>query len=213
MKINRKKIWSLSWPIILANLTIPLIGITDTMIMGHMPSSLYIASIALGSIIFNFLYAGLNFLRMGTTGIISQQFGKKDFNEVLLSFFRALIIAIVIGIIFIVFKESILNLAIYVFNPSEEIKPLLKIYFFTRVVGLLAGLINMVFLGWFFGMQKTKSVMLQLVCINSMNIILSIYFCIILKYGIFGVALGSVIGQFSGLALSIFIFLNTIFSN
>ena len=207
MKINRKKIWSLSWPIILANLTIPLIGITDTMIMGHMPSSLYIASIALGSIIFNFLYAGLNFLRMGTTGIISQQFGKKDFNEVLLSFFRALIIAIVIGIIFIVFKESILNLAIYVFNPSEEIKPLLKIYFFTRVVGLLAGLINMVFLGWFFGMQKTKSVMLQLVCINSMNIILSIYFCIILKYGIFGVALGSVIGQFSGLALSIFIFL------
>jgi len=90
MKINRKKIWSLSWPIILANLTIPLIGLTDTMIMGHMPNSSYIAAIALGSIIFNFLYAGLNFLRMGTTGIVAQKFGEKDFNEILLSFFRSL---------------------------------------------------------------------------------------------------------------------------
>ena len=63
----------------------------------------------------------------------------------------------------------------------------------------------MVFLGWFFGMQKTKSVMLQLVCINSINIICSIYFCIILDFGIFGVALGSIIGQFSGLILSVFI--------
>ncbi len=88
MKINRKKIWSLSWPIILANLTIPLIGLTDTMIMGHMPNSSYIAAIALGSIIFNFLYAGLNFPRMGTTGIVAQKFGEKDFNEILLYFFR-----------------------------------------------------------------------------------------------------------------------------
>ncbi len=208
MKINRKKIWSLSWPIILANLTIPLIGLTDTMIMGHMPNSSYIAAIALGSIIFNFLYAGLNFLRMGTTGIVAQKFGEKDFNEILLSFFRSLTIAILIGIFFITFKEKTLNLAIYIFNPSEKLQPLLKIYFFTRVFALLPGLINMVFLGWFFGMQKTKSVMLQLVCINSINIICSIYFCIILDFGIFGVALGSIIGQFSGLILSVFIFLN-----
>ena len=71
MIINRKQIWSLSWPVIIANLTIPLVGLADTAIMGHMPTSEYIASIALGALIFTFLYAGLNFLRMGTTGIIA----------------------------------------------------------------------------------------------------------------------------------------------
>ena len=72
MIINRKKIWELSWPIILANFSIPLVGLVDTLIMGHMPSSDYLAAVALGGIIFNFMYAGLNFLRMGTTGIIAQ---------------------------------------------------------------------------------------------------------------------------------------------
>ena len=88
---------------------------------------------------------------MGTTGIVAQKFGEKDFNEILLSFFRSLTIAILIGIFFITFKEKTLNLAIYIFNPSEKLQPLLKIYFFTRVFALLPGLINMVFLGWFFG--------------------------------------------------------------
>ena len=82
MIINRKNIWSLSWPLIIANFTIPLVGLTDTIIMGHMPDSVYIAAIALGGIVFNFMYAGLNFLRMGTTGIVSQKLGSKDFEEV-----------------------------------------------------------------------------------------------------------------------------------
>ena len=85
MIINRRNIWSLSWPLIIANFTIPLVGLTDTIIMGHMPESTYIAAIALGGIVFNFMYAGLNFLRMGTTGIVSQKLGSKDFDEVLLS--------------------------------------------------------------------------------------------------------------------------------
>ena len=82
MSINRKKIWSLSWPVIIANFTIPLVGLTDTVIMGHMPNSLYIASIAFGGIVFNFVYAGLNFLRMGTTGITAQKIGEKNHEEV-----------------------------------------------------------------------------------------------------------------------------------
>ena len=86
MVINRKNIWSLSWPLIIANFTIPLVGLTDTVIMGHMPDSIYIAAIAIGGIVFNFMYAGLNFLRMGTTGIVAQKFGANDFEEVFLMF-------------------------------------------------------------------------------------------------------------------------------
>ena len=84
MLINRKKVWSLSWPLIIANFTIPLVGLTDTIIMGHMPDSLYLAAIAIGGIVFNFMYAGLNFLRMGTTGIVAQKFGENNFEEVFL---------------------------------------------------------------------------------------------------------------------------------
>jgi len=99
MIINRKNIWSLSWPLIIANFTIPLVGLTDTVIMGHMPNSLYLAAIALGGIVFNFMYAGLNFLRMGTTGIVSQNFGASNFEEIFFSLLRPLFIAFIIGII------------------------------------------------------------------------------------------------------------------
>ena len=104
MKINRKKIWSLTWPVIIANLTIPLVGLTDTIIMGHMPNSVYIASIAIGGLIFNFIYAGLNFFRMGTTGIVAQKLGEKNAEEILLSFLRPLILSLIIGFLMSIFS-------------------------------------------------------------------------------------------------------------
>ena len=206
MIINRRNIWSLSWPLIIANFTIPLVGLTDTIIMGHMPESTYIAAIALGGIVFNFMYAGLNFLRMGTTGIVSQKLGSKDFDEVLLSLLRPLFIALLIGIILFLSKEFLFNLSVYFLTPEEKLQILYKEYLFVRMIGLPAGLLNLVFLGWFFGMQKTRSVMIQLITINVVNVICSLYLAVILDYGIFGVALGSVLAQFSGLIISIIIF-------
>ena len=207
MIINRKKIWSLSWPLIIANFTIPLVGLTDTIIMGHMPDSVYIAAIAIGGIIFNFMYAGLNFLRMGTTGIVAQNFGSNNFEEVFFSLLRPLIIAFTIGIILFLLKNYLYDLSIYFLTPNEQVQEFYKEYLFVRMIGLPAGLLNIVFLGWFFGMQKTKSVMLQLITINIVNIIASLYLAVFLDYGIFGVALGSVIAQCSGLILSIIIFM------
>ena len=151
MVINRKNIWSLSWPLIIANFTIPLVGLTDTIIMGHMPESTYIAAIALGGIVFNFMYAGLNFLRMGTTGIVSQKLGSKDFDEVFLSLLRPLFIALIIGIVLFLSKEFLFNLSVYFLTPEEKLQILYKEYLFVRMIGLPAGLLNLVFLGWFFG--------------------------------------------------------------
>ena len=206
MVINRKNIWSLSWPLIIANFTIPLVGLTDTIIMGHMPESSYIAAIALGGIVFNFMYAGLNFLRMGTTGIVSQKLGSKDFDEVFLSLLRPLFIAFLIGIVLFLSKEFLFNLSVYFLTPDEKLQKLYKEYLFVRMIGLPAGLLNIVFLGWFFGMQETRSVMTQLITINVVNVICSLYLAVVLDYGIFGVALGSVLAQFSGLFMSIIIF-------
>ena len=208
MLINRKKIWSLSWPIIIANFTIPLVGLTDTIIMGHMPNSIYIAAIAIGGIIFNFVYAGLNFLRMGTTGITSQKLGEKDFEEVCFSLLRPLLIAFLIGVLIYFSKNLIYESSVYFLTPNDQMKEFYKEYLFVRMIGLPAGLINMVFLGWFFGIQKTKSVMLQVIIINLVNIFSSLYFSVFLELGIYGVAIGSVCAQISGLFVSIIIFLN-----
>ena len=208
MFINRKKVWSLSWPLIIANFTIPLVGLTDTIIMGHMPDSLYLAAIAIGGIVFNFMYAGLNFLRMGTTGIVAQKFGENNFEEVFFSLLRPTLIAVSVGFILYLNRNYIFDLSVYFLTPDQQLIPLYKEYLFIRMIGLPAGLLNIVFLGWFFGMQKTKSVMLQLVIINLMNVIASLYLAVYLEYGIFGVALGSVLAQISGLLLSIIIFLN-----
>ena len=206
MIINRKNIWSLSWPLIIANFTIPLVGLTDTIIMGHMPDSSYIAAIALGGIIFNFMYAGLNFLRMSTTGIVSQKLGSKDFDEILLSLLRPLLIAFLIGLILLLSKEFLFNLSVYFLTPDEKLKDLYKEYLFVRMIGLPAGLLNVVFLGWFFGMQQTRPIIIQLITINVVNVISSLYLAVILDYGIYGVALGSVLSQYSGLFLSIVVF-------
>ena len=208
MLINRKKVWSLSWPLIIANFTIPLVGLTDTIIMGHMPDSLYLAAIAIGGIVFNFMYAGLNFLRMGTTGIVAQKFGENNFEEVFFSLLRPTLIAVSVGFILYLNRNYIYDLSVYFLTPDQQLLPLYKEYLFIRMIGLPAGLLNIVFLGWFFGMQKTKSVMLQLVIINLMNVIASLYLAVYLEYGIFGVALGSVLAQISGLLLSVIIFLN-----
>ena len=208
MIINRKNIWSLSWPLIIANFTIPLVGLTDTVIMGHMPNSLYLAAIALGGIVFNFMYAGLNFLRMGTTGIVSQNFGASNFEEIFFSLLRPLFIAFIIGIILYFCKSLLFELSVYFLTPDQALEKFYKEYLFVRMIGLPAGLLNIVFLGWFFGMQKTRSVMLQLITINLVNTIASIYLAVFLDYGIYGVALGSVLAQFSGLFLSIIIFFN-----
>ena len=209
MLINRKNIWSLSWPLIIANFTIPLVGLTDTVIMGHMPNSIYLAAIAIGGIVFNFMYAGLNFLRMGTTGIVSQYFGANNFEEIFFSLLRPLLLALLIGTTLYLSKNLIFDMSMYFLTPDLALEKFFKEYFFVRMIGLPAGLLNIVFLGWFFGMQKTKSVMVQLITINLVNTFASIYLAVLLDYGIYGVAMGSVIAQFSGLLLSIIIFLNS----
>jgi MATE family multidrug resistance protein len=176
--------------------------------MGHMPDSLYLAAIAIGGIVFNFMYAGLNFLRMGTTGIVAQKFGENNFEEVFFSLLRPTLIAVSVGFILYLNRNYIYDLSVYFLTPDQQLLSLYKEYLFIRMIGLPAGLLNIVFLGWFFGMQKTKSVMLQLVIINLMNVIASLYLAVYLEYGIFGVALGSVLAQISGLLLSVIIFLN-----
>ena len=200
-----RAIWKLSWPIILANLTIPLITATDTAVMGHQAEPKFIAGIALGGIFFNFLYTGFNFLRMGTTGLVAQSFGAKDNLEVKSIIMTSLIIAGCLGLLIIIACFPSINIIQALLSASKESKDLMRQYILVRIFDAPATLMNMVFLGIFFGMGAPKSAMSQLILISVFNVTLSIVFVFSFNWGIQGVAFASVIAQWFGMFLSFYL--------
>ena len=200
-----KYIWKISWPIMIANLAIPIVSATDTAVMGQENSPTFIAAIALGSIVFSIVYFSLNFLRMSTTGLVSQEKGKDNDEGIKSLISLSLSIAIIIGTIIIVFSIPIINLSKFLISSSERSETLMSEYIYYRSFAAPATLMNMVLLGVFIGIGSTRSAMIQLIFISLLNALLSIIFVIIFNLGIMGVALGTVIAQWSGWILSIII--------
>ena len=196
-----RAIWKLSWPIILANLTIPIVTATDTAVMGHQSDAKFIAGISLGGIFFNFLYTGFNFLRMGTTGLIAQAFGAKDTLEVKSIIKTSLLFACLLGVLIIIISYPLINIIQSLLSASDESEELMKKYVQIRVFDAPATLINMALLGIFFGMGAPKTAMVQLIFISILNVILSILFVFLLNWEIQGVAFASVIAQWFGMFL------------
>jgi len=201
-----RRILDLAIPNIISNISIPLLGIVDMALMGRMKSDSYIGAIALGSLIFNFIYWGLGFLRMGTSGFTAQAWGRRDIKETIMVFSRAAFIGLLISIILILLQGPIEWLGFLVLNGEEEVEQLAATYFRIRIWAAPAALGQFAFLGWFLGMQNARLPMVVLVTTNIINIICNYIFVMVAGMGSDGVALGTVIAQYSGLALSIFLF-------
>tara|TARA_B100001121_G_scaffold42906_1_gene36782 strand:- start:790 stop:2130 length:1341 start_codon:yes stop_codon:yes gene_type:complete len=197
-------IWQITWPIIIANLTLPIVTATDTAVMGREQSSTFIAAIALGGIVFNIIYFSLNFLRMSTTGLVSQEKGRKNEEEIKKIIRLTQSIAIAIGFLIICFSYPLIEIAKILISGSAQAEHLMSEYIFYRSFASPATLMNMVFLGVFIGMGAAKFAMFQLVSISILNAILSIVLVLYFNLGVFGVALGTVIAQWIGCLLSIF---------
>ena len=197
-------IWQITWPIIIANLTLPIVTATDTAVMGREQSSIFIAAIALGGIVFNIIYFSLNFLRMSTTGLVSQEKGRKNEEEIKEIIRLTLSIAIAIGFLIICSSYPLIEIAKILISGSAQAEHLMSEYIFYRSFASPATLMNMVFLGAFIGMGTAKLAMFQLVSISILNAILSIVLVLYFNLGVFGVALGTVIAQWIGCLLSIF---------
>ena len=148
--------WRIAAPMILSNISIPLVGITDTVITGHLENPEYLASIAVATTIIGFFVASMNFLRMGTTGLVSQSLGKGDYREIVLTAFRNLTFAVFAGIIILLSKYPILNLIKYYFKTSEQTYFLISEYISVRLFSAPAELSIYVIVGLFIGLQKTK---------------------------------------------------------
>ena len=199
-----KKILDLAIPNIISNISIPLLGIVDMALMGHLESDVYIGAIALGSLIFNFIYWSLGFLRMGTSGFTAQARGRRDLPEAILVFSRAAFIAIVMSLLLLVLQGPIESLSFLVLKGETQVEELAMTYFRIRIWAAPAALGQFALLGFFLGMQNARLPMIVLVLTNVINIGCNFFFVMKLGMGSDGVALGTVIAQYSGLLIAIF---------
>lgn len=199
------RILRLAIPNIITNITVPLLGIVDLAIVGHLGDETYIGAIAIGTMIFNFIYWNFGFLRMGTSGFTAQAYGAKKFKEAILVLERACIIALFISLTIIVLQYPIGKFSLWIIDSSTEMENLAYQYFKIRIWAAPATLGLYAFKGWFIGMQNANTPMILAIFINIINIIASFILAITFDMGIAGVAWGTLIAQWAGLFLSLIV--------
>ena len=195
-----KKILQLTVPNIITNITVPLLGMVDMAIVGHLSLN-HIAAITIGTSIFNLIYWNFGFLRMGTSGFAAQAYGARNLSESVRVFVRAITIALLIALLLIVFQLPISRLALYVIPCDDSVCHLALTYFFIRIWAAPATLGLYALKGWFIGMQNSKTPMWIAIFINLLNIVFSLLFVLYWKMDIAGVAWGTVIAQYGGLVV------------
>ena len=198
-----KRILGLALPNIVTNITVPLLGMVDMAIVGHLSGD-HIGAIAIGTQIFNLIYWNFGFLRMGTSGFTAQAFGAERWDEAVKILIRACAIALGIALTLIVLQWPISLVVPLIFEGSSHVLGLALTYFFVRIWAAPATLGMYAIKGWFIGMQDSKTPMWIAIFLNCVNIVASLVFVMALHWDIAGVALGTVIANYSGLALGIF---------
>jgi len=201
-----KEILRLAVPNILTNLTVPLLSMVDLYLMGHLNSTLFMGAVALGGVIFNFVYWGFAFLRMSMSGVAAQSFGRGNRQEMALVLQRGLMVAFSGAALLLVFQGPVGDFSFWLLEGSEEVKVIARDYYAIRIWAAPAAISLMVFYGWFLGMQNALYPMLISVSVNLLNVLSSVVFVQVLGLKAEGVALGSVIGQYAGLVLALILF-------
>ena len=199
--INRQ-ILSLAGPSILANITVPLVGIVDLAISGHVGDAAAMGGIAIGSMLFDLLYWNMGFLRAGTGGITAQAYGRKDTRAQVDTFSQGLVTALGSGLLFILIQWLFVSVAFRLIDCSPDVEAVARQYFFIRIWAAPATLSLFVFKGWFIGMQNTVYSMIVDVWVNVANIIASWLLAFRTPMGIAGVAAGTVVAQWTGFILA-----------
>lgn len=197
-----KRILQLAVPSIISNITVPLLGLVDVAIVGHIGDAAYIGAIAVGSMLFNVIYWLFGFLRMGTSGMTSQALGRRDLAEVLRLLVRSLSIGVGIGVLFFVLQKWLIGCGLWAMSPEADVVELARRYCYVCIWGAPAVLGLYGFTGWFIGMQNTRIPMMVSLTQNVVNIIASLLLVFVGGMTIEGVALGTVIAQWWGFLMA-----------
>ena len=203
MNIRDRQILQIALPSIVSNITVPLLGLVDVAIVGHMGSAVYIGAVAVGSMIFNLVYWLFGFLRMGTSGMTSQALGRRDLTEVASLLARSLSMALGIALLFIVLQAPMKWAAFALIGPTADVVPYASAYFDIVIWGAPASLALFSLMGWFIGMQNTRFPMFISIMQNVVNILASLTLVYGFGMKIEGVALGTVIAQYIGFIVAL----------
>jgi len=201
---THRQVWAMAWPIILANITVPMLGAVDTAVVGHLPEPYYIGAVAIGAMLFNYIYHLFNCLRMGTTGPTAQARGAGEHAEVRAMIARALLLAAVIGGVIIVLQLPILAFAFWVIDASAQVERYAREYFLIRVWSMPAVLGSYAIIGWFYGLRNVRTPLLIQVFVNCLNIVLALVFVFVFHWDVPGVAAASLIAEYAGLLLGLY---------
>lgn len=199
-----KEIFRLAIPNILSNISVPLMSTTDTVLMGHL-SGLHLGAVGISAMIFNFLFWNFGFLRMSTTGLTAQAFGRKEQISLTGGFYRAFLTSCFVGILLLILWQPVWILSAELMEISGQHYDIAKKYFLVRMLSAPATLSMMVILGFYFGMQNAVIPLFITVLINIINIGVSIFLVNVMNMNEFGVAMGTTIAQYTGFLVGLVI--------
>jgi len=196
----RGRVWRIAWPLILSNVSAPLLGMVDTAVLGHLDSAHYLGAVAVGAVAFSFLYTAFNFLRMGTTGLAAQAAGRRDADELRTVLGQALLLSLILAATMLLLRGPIGTLVLSLIGADPEVAGEARRYYDVRIASAPATLANFALMGWFIGVQNARAPLLIVLVINVLNVALDLLFVPVLGMTTRGVALASVIAEYAGLA-------------
>ena len=202
-----RRIWQIAWPAILSNISVPMLGLVDTAILGHLDNTRYLGAVAIGASILSFLYWGFSFLRMGTTGLVARAIGAQDRERELTIILQSLVLALVLALLLLALHPLWLHLGLRLMAPGPELTPLSDSYLSIRIYSAPAVLISYAIVGWFIGRQNTRWPMLIVVATNSLNVVLDVLFIIVWDLRSDGAAWATLCAEYAGCVLALAVML------
>lgn len=198
-----REILRIALPAIITNVTIPLLGLVDSAIAGHLGAPSFIGAIAVGAMMFNLIYWSFGFLRMSTSGLTAQEYGRGDHQEAVRVLKHAITLASMLSLAVIVLQLPLQWVLLRIIGPSPQVEQLARQYFFICVWGAPPILIMMSVKGWLLGMQNSRLPMMISIFVNVVNVIVSLLAVYVLDMGFIGIAFGTLISEWVGLAYSL----------
>lgn len=195
------KTWTLAWPVILANLSLPLLSLADAAILGHLDDSVYLAGVAAGGSLMAYIFWGFNFLSMGVSGFTSQSLGDRNYSGLLLTLKRYVLVAVVLIVLTLSLSRLFIEAGLWVISLSVPVADEARTYLSIRMLGVPAIVFNILFIGFFIGLQNTRVSLYSISVTQILNILLNLFFVYGLGMKTAGIALGTVISEYLGLAL------------
>lgn len=196
---DSRSVWRIALPLIVSNVSVPLLGMVDTGVTGHLDNAAYLGAVAVGAALFGFLFIAFNFLRMGTTGVAAQYVGQGDADGLRSTLGQSLIVALVIAVALIALQKPLGNIGLRLLGPGPEVLGFAETYFSIRIWSAPATLMSYALIGWFIGLQDARTPLIIVVTTNVVNIVLDLLFVIVLEMAVAGVALASVIAETAGI--------------